>query len=319
VVFSSCASVLRESGFSSANLPSVSAGGGLYRLRPPSGGEIVSRCAFEGSGETAIAWTLFVTKSEGWAQDPWYHADVDPVWGASLGKALPAEWSATPGLSSEYKLPRGVPTAVEETELGGQGHVLLTHPSDRLSAELARVSRPLDRERTWDFRDISARRRLDPLHAAGTGSSPLYLVFSRHGGICLTRHEGSDGEFDCGAGGGVQDLLGLLDTQASAAFGNCDAHGWKANERDTLPEVYLADSCYAPDNSFSARCTMGGACLNPTCCKDMFQSDQIKCGTRRCQPYCSRLTAQVDACASSVDWIFSGGWTSVWFGTSRSV
>jgi len=292
--------VLREHGFSSAQLPSVTSGGGLYRLTPARGGEVLVRCAFEGSGVSSIAWTLFATKSGGWADGPWRAAA--PAWGEQLGARLSGEAGTTPSLSSDYKLPLGVPSAAEEAELGGQAHVLLTHASGRLEAAgLARVSRRLDRPRTWVFGARSARRALDPLRNAGDGSTPLYLVFSTDGGVCLTAHAGEGGEYACGARGGTQDLLGLIDETAAGSFANCETFGWKANEADTAPNVYLAKTCYAPDSSFSARCSAGGTCVNPTCCVNMFQPDQVKCGTRMCQPWCRLIRAQVDACGSDPD------------------
>lgn len=315
--YTTCASVLREHGFSSAGLPSVGAGGGVYRLRPARGDEVLARCAFEGEGASSIAWTLFATKGGGWGSQAW--AAAAPAWGQSLGAVLEGAVSSTPSLRADYKLPLGVPSAAEEAELGGQAHVLLTHLTGRLQADgLARVSRRLDRERTWAFGASSAQRRLDPLHSAGPGSAPRSLVFSLDGGVCLTADAGG-GEFGCGAAAGVQDLLGLLDGSAAAELANCETFGWKANEADASPLVYLADSCYAPDYSFSARCTGGGTCVNPNCCRNMFQSDQVRCGTRMCQPWCRLVRAKFDACGSAPEWVLSGGWTNVWFGTSRSV
>lgn len=315
--YTTCASVLREHGFSSAALPSVSAGGGTYRLIPAAGGEVLARCAFEGEGASSIAWTLFATKAGGWDSQVW--AQAAPAWGQQLGVVLDGTASSTPSLTADYKLPLGVPSAAEEAELGGQAHILLTHRTSRLqTAGLARVSRRLDRERSWTFGPNSARRRLDPLHNTGIGSSPLYLAFSADGGVCLTADAGGT-DFTCGSRAGMQDLLGLLDASAAEAVANCETYGWKANEADASPYVYLADTCYAPDNSFSARCTGGGTCVNPNCCKTMFESDQVKCGTRMCQPWCRLITAQVDACGSDPEWLLSGGWSNVWFGTSRSV
>jgi hypothetical protein len=274
------------------------------------------RCAFEGEGASAIAWTLYVTKSGGWAQSTWQQAGVAPAWGGSLGKQLGADARA-PSLVADYKLPLGAPTSAQEAELGGQGYVLLTLNSTRVVRN--RVVRALDRERTWAYSDASARRALDAGKAAGSGAVPRYLVFSQDGGVCLTAYAGISGRFDCGSGGGAQDLLGLLDASTSSDFANCDTFGWKGNEADTAPEVYLTSTCSAPDQSFSARCSRGGTCVNPTCCKNMFQSDQEKCGTRMCKPYCQLLTANVDLCGSSVEWLLTGGWVSVWFGSSRSL
>jgi hypothetical protein len=315
-VYASCGSVLRESEFSSARLPSVQDGGGPYLIQPPTGGVLSVLCAFEGEGASAIAWTLFVTKSGGWASG-WQQPGVAPAWGATLGKQL-AAGSRAPSLVADYKLPLGAPSAAQEAELGGQGYVLLTLNSTRVARN--RVVRALDRDRSWAFADASARRALDADKAAGSGATPPFLVFSQDGGVCLTAHAGASGRrFDCGGGGGVQDLLGLLDASASADFANCDTFGWKGNEAGTAPEVYLTTTCSAPDQSYSARCSRGGTCVNPTCCKDMFQSDQEKCGIRMCQPYCRLLTATVDLCGSSVEWLLTGGWVSVWFGSSRSV
>jgi len=191
----SCADVLSTNGFSSTGLPTVESGGNVYDIRDTISLSVTkTRCAFEGQGPSAIAWTLSVTKAGAWEGDGW-STSAALSWKNGLARSLPGLGSIEPRTDAPYKHPRVLLSEQEEAVLGGQGQAMFTYFNDYrrrrrglstaeqldvavtssakanvssgsdadgssagiYSAQLRRVGRALDRDYTWEFYEDELR------------------------------------------------------------------------------------------------------------------------------------------------------------------